>query len=234
MTELEDLYRPYKPKKKTRASIAKEKGLEPLAEFILKQDDSEHSLEEYAATFINEEKKVNSVEEAIAGAQDIIAEMVADDPDYRRYARFLIESFGKIVTKENVRDEKGIFDMYKDYQEPISKIASHRILAINRGEAQKALKVSTIVAFDMQESSYKALKFVEKLIELGNKYLYSDLISAAILLAACNEMASLNVKANASMLDNQEEKEKYLSESLDMVNKSKRLKNKIINTINKV
>lgn len=99
---------------------------------------------------------------------------------------------------------------------------------------QKALKVSTIVAFDMQESSYKALKFVEKLIELGNKYLYSDLISAAILLAACNEMASLNVKANASMLDNQEEKEKYLSESLDMVNKSKRLKNKIINTINKV
>lgn len=99
---------------------------------------------------------------------------------------------------------------------------------------QKALKVSTIVAFDMQESSYKALKFVEKLIELGNKYLYSDLISAAILIAACNEMASLNVKANASMLDNQEEKEKYLSESLDMVNKSKRLKNKIINTINKV
>ena len=99
---------------------------------------------------------------------------------------------------------------------------------------QKALKVSTIVAFDMQESSYNALKYVERLIELGNKYLYSDLISSAILLAACNEMASLNVKANASMLDNQEEKEKYLSESLDMVNKSKKLKNKIINTINKI
>ena len=99
---------------------------------------------------------------------------------------------------------------------------------------QKALKVSTIVAFDMQESSYNALKYVERLIELGNKYLYSDLISSAILLAACNEMASLNVKANASMLNNQEEKAKYLSESLDMVNKSKKLKNKIINTINKI
>ena len=180
MTELEDLYRPYKPKKKTRASIAKEKGLEPLAEFILKQDDSEHSLEEYAATFINEEKKVNSVEEAIAGAQDIIAEMVADDPDYRRYARFLIESFGKIVTKENVRDEKGIFDMYKDYQEPISKIASHRILAINRGEAQKALKVSLEVPDEdiIRHISKKMIKkdspFVEQLsfaIEDGYKRL---------------------------------------------------------------
>ncbi len=142
MTELEDLYRPYKPKKKTRASIAKEKGLEPLANFILEQDASKYSLLDFASTFISEEKKVNSAEEAIAGAQDIIAEMISDDPDYRRYARFLFETFGKIITKENIRDEKGIFDMYKDYQESINKIASHRVLAINRGEAQKALKVS--------------------------------------------------------------------------------------------
>lgn len=141
LTELEDIYRPYKPKKKTRAIIAKEKGLEPLADYLLKQEETT-PLMEYASTFIDEEKKVETVEDALQGARDIIAEIVADDADYRRYARFLFESFGKIVTKENVPDEKGIFDMYKDYQEAISKIASHRILAINRGENVKALKVT--------------------------------------------------------------------------------------------
>ena len=141
LTELEDIYRPYKPKKKTRAIIAKEKGLEPLADYLLKQEETT-LLMEYASTFIDEEKKVETVEDALQGARDIIAEIVADDADYRRYARFLFESFGKIVTKENVPDEKGIFDMYKDYQEAISKIASHRILAINRGENVKALKVT--------------------------------------------------------------------------------------------
>lgn len=141
LTELEDIYRPYKPKKKTRAIIAKEKGLEPLADYLLKQEETT-PLMEYASTFIDVEKKVETVEDALQGARDIIAEIVADDADYRRYARFLFESFGKIVTKENVPDEKGIFDMYKEYQEAISKIASHRILAINRGENVKALKVT--------------------------------------------------------------------------------------------
>lgn len=141
LTELEDIYRPYKPKKKTRAIIAKEKGLEPLADYLLKQEETT-PLMEYASTFIDAEKKVETAEDALQGARDIIAEIVADDADYRRYARFLFESFGKIVTKENVPDEKGIFDMYKDYQEAISKIASHRILAINRGENVKALKVT--------------------------------------------------------------------------------------------
>ena len=141
LTELEDIYRPYKPKKKTRAIIAKEKGLEPLADYLLKQEETT-PLMEYASTFIDVEKKVETVEDALQGARDIIAEIVADDADYRRYARFLFESFGKIVTKENVPDEKGIFDMYKDYQEAISKIVSHRILAINRGENVKALKVT--------------------------------------------------------------------------------------------
>ncbi len=147
MTELEDIYRPYKPKKKTRAIIAKEKGLEPLANYLLAQEEST-PLEEMAKTFVNEEKKVNSVEEALQGAQDIIAEQIADEPDYRRHARFLFKEFGKIVTKENQADEKGIFDMYKDYTESISKIASHRVLAINRGENVKALKVSLDVPDD--------------------------------------------------------------------------------------
>lgn len=147
MTELEDIYRPYKPKKKTRAIIAKEKGLEPLANYLLAQEEST-PLEEMAKTFIQEEKKVNSVEEALQGAQDIIAEQIADEPDYRRHARFLFKEFGKIVTKENQADEKGIFDMYKDYTESISKIASHRVLAINRGENVKALKVTLDVPDD--------------------------------------------------------------------------------------
>ncbi len=147
MTELEDIYRPYKPKKKTRAIIAKEKGLEPLANYLLAQEEST-PLEEMAKTFVQEEKKVNSVEEALQGAQDIIAEQIADEPDYRRHARFLFKEFGKIVTKENQADEKGIFDMYKDYTESISKIASHRVLAINRGENVKALKVTLDVPDD--------------------------------------------------------------------------------------
>lgn len=147
MTELEDIYRPYKPKKKTRAIIAKEKGLEPLANYLLAQEET-IPLEEMAKTFVQEEKKVNSVEEALQGAQDIIAEQIADEPDYRRHARFLFKEFGKIVTKENEADEKGIFDMYKDYTESISKIASHRVLAINRGENVKALKVALEVPDD--------------------------------------------------------------------------------------
>lgn len=173
MTELEDLYRPYKPKKKTRASIAKEKGLEPLADYLLEQDVSKQSLEEIASTFISEEKKVNTKEDAIAGAQDIIAEMVSDDPDYRRYARFLFETFGKIVTKENIIDEKGIFDMYKDYQEPINKIASHRILAINRGETQKALKVS------LEVPDEDVIRHISKKI-IKNESPFVDILSSAI------------------------------------------------------
>ncbi len=173
MTELEDLYRPYKPKKKTRASIAKEKGLEPLADYLLEQDVSKQTLEEFASTFISEEKKVNTKEDAIAGAQDIIAEMVSDDPDYRRYARFLFETFGKIVTKENIRDEKGIFDMYKDYQEPINKIASHRVLAINRGETQKALKVS------LEVPDEDVIRHISKKI-IKNDSPFVDILSSAI------------------------------------------------------
>lgn len=158
MTELEDLYRPYKPKKKTRAIIAKEKGLEPLAEYILKQEEIT-PLDEYASSFINEEKKVLTKEDALNGASDIIAEIVADEPDYRRHIRFLYTTFGKIITKENVPDEKGTYDMYKDYQEAISKIASHRILAINRGETQKALKVSLEVP-DEDATRYIARKII--------------------------------------------------------------------------
>lgn len=148
MTELEDIYRPFKPKKKTRASIAKEKGLEPLAKFLLAQIPNAKIAEE-AQKYISEEKKVASIEEALAGARDIIAEQVSDEPKYRKFARNFIMRTGVIKAVENVRDEKGTFDMYKDYAENVAKMASHRILAVNRGENLKALKVT--LAVDDQE-----------------------------------------------------------------------------------
>lgn len=144
LTEVEDLYRPYKPKKKTRASIAKEKGLEPLANYIKAQVLKTPLLEE-AAKYINEEKKVLTPKDALEGAKDILAEAIADVALYRTQARIIIKNFGKIVTKEIAKEEKGVFDMYADYQELISKIPPHRILAMNRGEAQKCLRVSLVL-----------------------------------------------------------------------------------------
>lgn len=144
MTELEDIYRPYKPKKKTRASIAKEKGLTPLKETMLKFDPN-IIIKEEAQKYINEEKKVLTVEDAIAGAEDIIAEEVSDEPKFRKLIRDFMFRTGKIKTVEDKPDEKGTYDMYKDYEEAVSRIAPHRVLAINRGEANKCLKVSLII-----------------------------------------------------------------------------------------
>ena len=123
---------------------------------------------------------------------------------------------------------KGVDDDAISYE-----AVTHAMKLKDEENLQKALLVSTIVAFDMQEASYNALKYADKLIELGNKYLYSDLISSAILLASCNEMASLNVKANANMLSDEDKKNYYLETSAKLVKKSKSLKNKIIKTIEK-
>ncbi len=144
MTELEDIYRPFKPKKKTRASVAKEKGLAPFAKTLLELNKDVMVLEE-AKKYINEEKKVLTIEDAIQGAEDIIAEQVSDDPKYRKQIRDFIMRTGKIKTMENEPDEKGTFDMYKNYEEAVNRIAPHRILAINRGENMKCLKVSIVI-----------------------------------------------------------------------------------------
>lgn len=144
MTELEDIYRPFKPKKKTRASVAKEKGLAPFAKTLLELNKDVVVLEE-AKKYINEEKKVLTVEDAIQGAEDIIAEQVSDDPKYRKQIRDFIMRTGKIKTVENEPDEKGTFDMYKNYEEAVNRIAPHRVLAINRGENMKCLKVSIVI-----------------------------------------------------------------------------------------
>lgn len=139
LVAVEDLYRPYKQKKRTRAIIAKEKGLEPLANLILLQMTTK-SLEEEAEAFLSEEKGVNTALEAIAGAKDIIAENISDRAEYRTYIRELTFREGMIVTK--AKEEKdSVYEMYYDFAEPVKKIAGHRVLAINRGESEKVLTV---------------------------------------------------------------------------------------------
>ncbi len=144
LVEVDDLYRPYKQKRRTRATIAKEKGLEKLAEIILKQEINV-PVEEIAKEFIHieedEDKSVNNEEEAIDGAKDIIAEIISDNAKFRSLIREVSYSDGKIVSIAKDKDENSVYDMYADYSEDISKIASHRVLAINRGEGEKVLKV---------------------------------------------------------------------------------------------
>ena len=143
LAELEDLYRPYKPKKKTRGSVAKEKGLEPLAEIILKENTSLNLYEE-AKKYINEEKKVLTIDDAINGAKDIVCEVISDDPLIRKFIKELIEKKGSISSKEIKKDEKDTYKIYADYTESVSSIKPHRYLAINRGENEKCLKVSVV------------------------------------------------------------------------------------------
>ena len=140
LAEVEDIYRPYKQKKKTRATVAKAKGLEPLAEIILAQEETKN-LQEIAAEYISEEKEVKTVEEAIQGALDIIAEMISDNPEYRKLIKQIVYSKGIIKTTATKPEEKSAYEMYYDYSENVNKIPSHRILAINRGEKEEFLKV---------------------------------------------------------------------------------------------
>ena len=138
---VDDLYRPYRPKRRTRATIAKEKGLEPLANIIILQM-TDKSLEEEAKAFLNPEKEVNTPEEAIAGACDIIAESISDDADYRTWIREKTFKNGRIVSKAKDAEAESVYENYYDYDEAIAKLPGHRILALNRGEKEKILKVS--------------------------------------------------------------------------------------------
>ena len=137
---MEDIYRPYKQKKKTRATVAKAKGLEPLAEIILKQEEK-RDITKIAEEYINEEKEVKTPEEAICGALDIIAEMISDNPEYRKLIKQIIYSKGVIKTIATKPEEKSAYEMYYDFSENVNKLPSHRILAINRGEKEEFLKV---------------------------------------------------------------------------------------------
>ena len=160
LQEVEDIYAPFKQKKRTRATIAKEKGLEKLAMSILNEKIANIEIE--AQKYINEEKEVNSVEDALKGARDIIAEIVSDDADVRKYIRELALREGVIVTK-NATDEKSVYDMYYDYSEGVKNIAPHRTLAINRGEKENFLKVKLEINND------KVLSYIiNKYINNGN------------------------------------------------------------------
>lgn len=140
MVAVEDLYRPYRPKRRTRATIAKEKGLEPLAKKILQQKMDRPVLEE-AAAYINVEKEVATAEEALEGAKDILAEMISDDPDYRTYIRDLTRKEGHLSSSTKDDTVKTVYEMYYHYDEPMPKVARHRVLALNRGEKEKVLTV---------------------------------------------------------------------------------------------
>lgn len=157
---VEDLYRPYKPKKRTRAIIAKEKGLEPLANTILLQM-LERSAEEEAKTYISSEKGVETVEDALAGAKDIIAEHISDQADYRIYIRKITMKEGKLISKAKEKETESVYEMYYDYEEVLQKVVGHRTLAINRGEAEKILTVK-IEAPEERILQYLAKKVITR------------------------------------------------------------------------
>ena len=164
MVAVEDLYRPYKQKKKTRGSVAREKGLEPLALFILSQSATEPVLSE-AEKYVNEEKDVKTPADAIAGAKDIIAEDVSDNADYRTYIREISFKEGKISSKAKDEKAESVYEMYYDFEEDIPKIVGHRVLALNRGEKEKVLAVKTTAPKD------KILAYLEKqIIKNANEY----------------------------------------------------------------
>ncbi|MBQ3573537.1 MAG: RNA-binding transcriptional accessory protein, partial [Clostridia bacterium] len=139
LTELEDIYRPYRPKRRTRATIAKEKGLEPLARFI-RENSEESKIEAEAEKYIDEEKEIMSTEDALNGAMDIIAEEISDNADYRKAIRRLIFKHGILKSKATT-EEDSVYAQYYDYSEPVLRIAPHRVLAIDRGENEKFLSV---------------------------------------------------------------------------------------------
>ena len=164
MVAVEDLYRPYKPKRRTRATIAKEKGLEPLANVILLQMLNT-PLEAEAEQYINPEKEVNLAEEAIAGAKDIIAEAVSDEADYRTRIRDLTMKKGRVTSTAKDSEAESVYEMYYEFDEPVNKLAGHRVLALNRGENEKILTVK------VEAPEEDILRFLEKkVITRDNPY----------------------------------------------------------------
>ena len=152
---VEDLYRPYRPKRRTRATVAKEKGLEPLANILLLQMTKKPMLEE-AVAFINEEKEVATAEDALAGAKDIVAELIAEEADYRIRIRELTTKKGILHSTAKDAAAKSVYEMYYDFTEPVAKLAGHRVLALNRGEAEKILSVK------IEAPEEDILRFLEK------------------------------------------------------------------------
>lgn len=155
MVVVEDLYRPYRPKRKTRASVAKEKGLDGLAQIILAQETIRPLIEE-AEQYVSEEKEVKNVKEALQGALDIIAESISDNADYRAYIREATFNEGKIISQAKDEKAQSVYEMYYDFEEPVNKVAGHRVLALNRGENEKILTVK------IEAPEEQIIRFLEK------------------------------------------------------------------------
>lgn len=173
MVLVEDLYRPYKQKRRTRATIAREKGLEPLADYIMLQMAKE-PVENTAQQYVSEEKDVKSAEEAIDGAKDIIAERIADEADYRKYIRTLTMKEGYIKSAAKNPEEKTVYEMYYDFREPVAKMTGYRTLAVNRGENEKVLTVTVEAPED------RILGYLEKNIITRNNEYTAPLIKEAV------------------------------------------------------
>ena len=175
ITEVDDIYRPFRPHRKTRASVAREKGLEPLAALIIAQEPTyEPAIEVQAEAFIDEEKGVASVEEAIQGAKDIIAEDISDNAEFRKELRRLTFEFGTLSTKA-AKEEDSVYSQYYEYAEALKKVLPHRVLAINRGEKEEFLKVSIAIAPEI------VLNYLFSQILLNNQSPAEKYVSAAIL-----------------------------------------------------
>ncbi len=175
LVAVEDLYRPYRPKRKTRASVAREKGLEPLAQTILAQE-IQTPLEEEAAKYISEEKGVTTAQEALQGAMDILAEQISDEADYRTYIRQATAEEG-IISSE-AKDEKAqtVYEMYYHFEEPVKKIAGHRVLALNRGEAEKVLTIKLTAPVE------RIFRYLEKQMVKGD-----NPVTTPVLQAVCRD-----------------------------------------------
>ena len=179
LTEVEDIYRPYKQKKRTRATIALEKGLKPLADLIL-EGNFKGNLNEEASKYINEEKKVLTEEEAINGALDIVAEVISDEAAFRKWIREFVMREGKIESKGS-SEEPTPFEMYYEYSEDVNKIPAHRILAINRGEKEKVLSVKIVANEDkiityLQNRLLKNNEVTDEYLKLAIKDSFKRLI----------------------------------------------------------
>ncbi len=175
LQRVEDLYKPFKQKKATRASKAKEKGLEPLALIFYAQEIESGSIQELAAPYINQEKGVENAEQAIQGAMDIIAEMVADHPEFTAMVREKTQKAGLISSEAVDADEKTVYDMYYGHQESIEKIPNHRILAINRGEKEKKLKVKIIAPTDELQL------MLEDAVISNEKSIFAELLKTTVM-----------------------------------------------------
>ena len=191
---VEDLYRPYRPKRRTRAIIAKEKGLEPLAQIILAQEVTE-PLETIAEQYVSEEKEVKDVADAIAGARDIIAEQISDNADYRKYIRDITREEGILTSTAKDEKAQSVYEMYYEYQEPVKKIAGHRVLALNRGEKEKFLVVKLeapeerILTYLCKKTITEENEIVTPVLEEAVTDSYKRLIAPAIEREIRNELA---------------------------------------------